>query len=205
MIPLSNLQSASAADPPRSLLQRIEDSTSPEADDVITFESAIRHLRARGVEDQLTILEALRGAANEAELRTNRTLRTSVTRTMYFYGFAHEIRIPLPPLQSVTSVKYYDTDDTLQTISSSDYAVHTPTKGVGRVVFQSDYSFPNVNTDRPDIVQIICVTGWGTDDVIPGVAKTGVRLLTVANYDMDEKARTEAYRVLQPLIYRGTE
>ena len=188
---------------PRHLLQRIETSTSPTDDDVVDFESTVRKLRQLSNHDDLTILEDLQGAANEAEEKTKRTLRQSVTRTVYYRRWAYVIRAPFPPLQSITSVKYYDVNDTLQTVDSAEYSVMTPTRGQGAVRFDYDYSFPNINTDRPDPVQIVMVTGWGSADQIPASAKVAVRMLAEANYDGRSEVRTEAYRILSLLTHRG--
>lgn len=185
------------------LLQRIETSTAPTADTVVAFESAVRWLRAQGIRDDLTILEALHGAVEDAEGFCNRTFRQSVTHTIYFRGWEQYIPIPFPPLQSITSVKYYDISNTLQTMSSSDYQVQTPTRGKGGVYWETDFNFPNLNTDRADPVEIIAVTGWGSESQIPPMAKTAIRLLCMADYDGSPEKRTEAHRILQKLVYRG--
>jgi len=187
----------------RSLLQRIETSTSPTADTVVSFESAVRFLKAQGARDDLTILEALHAAVNEAEEVTNRTLRQSVTRTIYFRGWSRDLIIPLAPLSSVTSVKYYNYADTLTLLASSTYNVQASTRGPGRISWESDYTFPNLNEDRSDPVQVICVTGYGSEDQIPALAKTAIRLLCEANYDGAPEKRLEAHKILRPLVNRA--
>lgn len=200
--PLSNLSWYPSES--RTLLQRIETTTSPTADLITEFESAKRKLRAAGLQDDVEILEALQAAANEAEDRTNRTLRASVTRKVYYRGFAYLLNLPLPPAQSITSVKYYDPDDTLQTMSSGDYELLVSTRGPGRIQWKADYSFPNINTDRVDPVEVTCVTGFGDADTIPAEAKMAVKLLCEANFDGHPLSRDEAYRLLEPLVFRGT-
>jgi hypothetical protein len=195
--------SAHASGDGRTLLDRIETSTAPTTDSVVTFDSAVRWLRAQGAADDLTVLECLHGAVEEAESFCNRTFRKSITRTVYYRGWRSYLPIPLPPLQSITSVKYYDISDVLQTVSASDYSVQTPTRGPGKVSFQMDFNFPNVNTDRSDPVEVICVTGWGTEAQIPPVAKTAIRMLVEALYDGMPAKRTEARRIMQSLVYRG--
>lgn len=70
------------------------------------------------------------------------------------------IELPRSPLVSVTSVKYYDTNNTLQTLSSSYYLVGTDFEP-GCVYLQTDYDWPDLYT-RPDAVQITFVAGAGT-------------------------------------------
>jgi len=187
----------------RSLLQRVERTADVE-DLAITFESAVRHLRAVGVMDHLTILEAVQAAVDEAERRTQRTFRKTVTDTIYYLGWSYELRIPHPPLQSITSVEYYDVNNTLQTLSSSNYSVSASSNGQGSILFDRDYTFPNLYEDRLDKVKVVAVTGYGTDADIPGTAKTAIRLLSEANYDGAADKRSEAFRVLQPLVFRGS-
>lgn len=188
----------------RRQIQRVETSTTPTDDLVVSFESAVRHLRAIGVDDGKTILESLQAAVDESERESRRTLRKSVTRTVYYYAFEYVLNCPFPPLQSITSVKYYDPDDTLQTVSASDYNVLASTDSTGRINFDASFSFPNVNTDRIDPIQVIMVTGYGTDAFIPSIAKTAVRLFCAANYDTDPKARELAEKVIRKIRYRGS-
>ena len=186
----------------RSLLQRVENVSNQVEDDGVEFDSVLRHLRTDNA-DGATVRDALRGALDEAELITLRTLRKSVTRTCYYRSWAYRMNAPYPPLQSITSVKYYDYADTLQTLSSSNYRVSASSEGQGAVLFDHDYSFPNLNPNREDPVQIVFVTGYGTQDAIPGTAQTGIRLLTEAIYDGDSDKRTEAERVLRRIKFRG--
>ena len=185
------------------LLERVETSTSPLSDTVASFESTLRYLRAQGANDDLTLYEALQGAAIEAEKRLNRTLRPTVTRTIYYRGFEYRIPIPFPPLQSITSVKYYNQADTLTTISSSDYAVHASSDGPGWVEFQADYSFPSINSDRSDVVQVIAVTGWADSDSIPPHYKSFVRCVCEAIYDRSDFALKNSKRFEDQFAYRG--
>lgn len=203
-MPTSPLANISRHPQARSLLQRIETTTSPTADDVVSFESAKLYLRQAGLDDDVLIRDCLQAAVVEAEERTNRTLRQSVTRKVYYLGFQYLLPLPLPPAQSITSVKYYDPDDTLTTMTSSDYALLASTRGAGRIEWQADYTFPNLNTDRVGPVEVTCVTGWGDADTIPANAKMAVRLLCEANYDSRPAARDEAYRLLASLVFRGT-
>ena len=71
------------------------------------------------------------------------------------------IDIPLPPLQSVTSIKYYDVDDTEATFSTDYYDVDT--KGyVGRVVLKYAESWPSTVLRPSNGVVIRFVAGYET-------------------------------------------
>ena len=73
--------------------------------------------------------------------------------------------LPRPPLQSVTSFKYYDTDNMLQTWNSSNYYVDTLSEP-GRVVVANGVTWPSVYA-RPNAVQVTYVAGWATPARIP--------------------------------------
>ena len=186
----------------KNLIQRVETSNEPTDDYVVEFESVVRYLRAQGIGDHLTILESLYGAVHYAEQFCNRTFRASISRVVYFYGWAEYLPMPFPPLLSVSSVKYYDYGDSLQTMDSGDYSVVLSDDGAGKVVWELDYSFPTINPDRPDPVQITCGTGYRAAEV-PPIARTAIRMLCESLYDGSAAKREEAERILQPLVYRG--
>lgn len=70
------------------------------------------------------------------------------------------IELPYPPLQSVTSVKYYDTDETEATFSSDDYYVDTYSEP-GRVVLGYGEVWPSTTLRTANGVIIRYVTGYG--------------------------------------------
>ena len=69
------------------------------------------------------------------------------------------MHLPRPPLQSVSSITYYDTNNTLQTLSSSLYTVITDDNGPGRVVRNINATYPAVYP-REDCITIQYVSGW---------------------------------------------
>lgn len=82
------------------------------------------------------------------------------------HGFpADTILMPRPPLVSVTWVKYYDTNNAIQTWASSNYTVTASPAGakggpgwvrpVAGTVYPSSYT-------RPDAVEIKFVAGYGS-------------------------------------------
>lgn len=64
-----------------------------------------------------------------------------------------EIRLPLPPLVSVESVKYYDASDVLQTLSTAAYQViGVNGNQPGKVALNYGYSWPTVRIKREAVV-----------------------------------------------------
>ena len=71
------------------------------------------------------------------------------------------IDIPLPPLQSVTSIKYYGTDDTEYTLAATEYDADT--KGfVGRVVLKYSKTWPSTVLRPSNAVVVRFVAGYNT-------------------------------------------
>ena len=76
-----------------------------------------------------------------------------------------EIRIPLPPLQSVNSVKYDDGAGVEQTVASTDYYVDTASEP-GWVVPVSGVSWPTP-LDAVNAVRVEFVAGYSPDSSSP--------------------------------------
>lgn len=71
--------------------------------------------------------------------------------------------LPLCPIVSVDSVKYYDADGALQTIDSAHYKIGSPKSSSPWIVFASDFTLPTLSTD-PDPVEITVTAGYDPDD-----------------------------------------
>jgi uncharacterized phiE125 gp8 family phage protein len=70
------------------------------------------------------------------------------------------------PLQSVTSVKYYDTSGVQQTLSASTYQVDTFSEP-GRILLAPNQVWPSVQAGRALAVEVLYVVGWTSADNIP--------------------------------------
>lgn len=89
------------------------------------------------------------------------------------------LRIPKPPLQSVLSVSYYDSNGTLQALDPSKYLVRTPLRTCGIIERAPFVVFPTYQADRryPVVVRFTC--GYGPSARIPlAVAATGSQIVT---------------------------
>lgn len=76
---------------------------------------------------------------------------------------AGEIRIPLPPLASVESVKYLDSTETLQTVSSSLYRIVDGGGQVSSIIPKVGQVWP-IAICAPDAVRIEFTAGYTDDD-----------------------------------------
>lgn len=75
-----------------------------------------------------------------------------------------EIEIPLPPLVSITSVKYLDSTETEQTLASNQYTVIAGGWGPSKVRPAYGVTWPAVACRRPDAVRVRFVAGYAEED-----------------------------------------
>lgn len=138
------------------------------------------HGVAEGEED--TDLEALINAAAEcAETALDQQLITATWELVLprFPGAVIELR---PPLQSVTSVKYYDENNEQQTWSSDEYEADTDHKP-GRLRPAHGYSWPTTYS-RLDAVAVRFVCGYGdTGADLPANLSLAIKALTAHWYE----------------------
>ena len=110
-----------------------------------------------------------------------------------------QIEVPLAPLASVTSITYSDSDDTSQTLSSSDYSVLAYDDSPGSVELNATSSWPTTY-DKSDAVTIRFVAGYGNADDVPETIRQAILLHTRYAYDGgvagDESDLTAAQRLL---------
>lgn len=116
-------------------------------------------------------------ATTRVEQDTRRSLITQ-TRVLSMDSFPTNgiIELPSPPLQSVTSVTYVDTNDATQTFSSSKYSVdsnNTP----GRLIVNDSEDWPTIRGHFDDI-KVTYVAGYGsTVASVDPVAQYAIKML----------------------------
>lgn len=97
------------------------------------------------------------------------------TWTMYLPAFQPVIKIPLPPLQSISSVKYIAIDGSEATLDASDYRIipgNPPS-----IEILSSVSLPAVSC-RDDAVRVAFVAGYGDDpEDVPEPIRMAITLM----------------------------
>lgn len=109
------------------------------------------------------------------------------TYAEYYCGFCNPLYITALPIASVTHVKYYDSDNALQTVTNTNYTVLLPESCRGIITFKSDYSFP-ATYSRPDAVIVTYSVGVGT---IASLIKAAL-LLQIGSFYENRENETEA-------------
>lgn len=127
----------------------------------IALADAKTHLRVDATAEDTLITSLIVAARQHAENVTQRGLITQAwDLQLDAWPNGDEIRIPLPPLQSITSVKYYDTAGTEYTMTASDYIVDTKSEP-GRIVLAYGKSWPSTTLRPAAGVLVRFVAGYG--------------------------------------------
>lgn len=146
------------------------------AEEPITVADAKEHLNVWSDADDTYIASLIRVARQAVEVLTQRAL---VTKTLKYYldSFCRSVMtLPMPNIQSVASVNYYDVAGVLQTLSSASYfvdSVSTP----GRICLRDGYSWPDVEAGRPNAVVVEFTAGFGGAADVPDDLKHAVKML----------------------------
>jgi len=90
----------------------------------LTLAEAKAHLRAVETDDEDAYITALIVAARQGAERFGRSLMPQ-TLELALDAFTPVIKLPRPPLISITSVKYLDESGVLQTMDADDYLLNT--------------------------------------------------------------------------------
>ena len=121
-------------------------------------------------------------------------------------GGNHTIYLPLPDLQSVSFVKYYDVSGTQQTLDTSLYQV-TP-GAPGRVRPAPFQVWPLTQWGLLEAVQIRFVCGYGDNTATPECIKLGIKLFLSQCYEvriMPEGMPDGIRMILNPEWYAGVQ
>lgn len=139
------------------------------------------------VENELleSILTSARGVVETI------TRRAILTQTWDYYIDAfpgvNYFKLPLGNLQSVTHVKYTDSDGTQTAMTAgTDYLVETNSDSCGRIVLPYDTDWPNFTAypSKPIVVRFVC--GWTTRALVPEEIKSAIKLVSADLYENRE-------------------
>lgn len=152
----------------------------------VAVAEAANHLRA--VDDESGVLIATAAAAQWVENDIGRALLTSTWRLDLdkFPAGALPITLPRPPLQSVTSVQYYDAAGSLTTLSGTAYQVvpaPAATAGCASLIPAVATVWPETQTGRSNAVQVTYVAGYAAASDVPAAVKAAILLMAGELYE----------------------
>jgi uncharacterized phiE125 gp8 family phage protein len=157
--------------------------TPPAAEPISASEAkASPSLRVSASTDDTDITMLIKAARIQAE---NYTLHALVTQTLELVLDAFPtggIELPMPPLQSVTSIKYIDDDGVEQTLGASLYSVDTDTIP-GLITPAYDETWPTDVRDQINAVRVRYVAGFGAASDVPEDIRTWIKMRVGTLYD----------------------
>lgn len=164
----------------------------PPTAEPVTLEEVKAHLVVTTDADDTLLLALLTAAREYVESPgLNRALLTQ-TWEVTLDQFPHvcqqtphgELLLPRPPLQSVTSVKYYDGAGVQQTLPVTDYYVDV-THEPGRIAPTVGLWWP-LTLERIAAVTVRYVAGWTTVSLVPRRYKQAILFLLAHWYENRE-------------------
>ena len=95
------------------------------------------------------------------------------------------LKIPRPPLQSITSITYYDQSNVAATLSSASYFVDTVSEP-GRVVLNYGYTWPSTILRETNGIAVRFVAGYASAGNVPQTIKQAILLVVGHWYENRE-------------------
>lgn len=142
----------------------------------VSYVEAKLHCRIDDDAEQSWVENAIKACTEKAATLLGGKQIVTATRILYLSAFPcgrRDIRIPYPPLQSVSSIAYVDTAGATQTWSSAQYQVDTVSEP-GMVLLHPDYSWPSTQSGILNAVTITYVAGYGAASAVPFCVKDAI-------------------------------
>jgi uncharacterized phiE125 gp8 family phage protein len=159
----------------------------------ITLDQAKQHLRVLHDDEDEYIADLIEAATDYLDGYSGVLGKALITQTWrqdfdsFWDGcsYSSALRLPLGPVQSVSSVTYYDAANSLQTLSASVYELLTD--GLGPyVALVAGQSWPAIY-GRAGAVRVTWVAGYGaTPEAVPARIRTLIKLLVGHWYENRE-------------------
>lgn len=168
---------------------------------LVSLDRAKRHLRVDGTVEDEDITDLVAAAVEAIDGYSGRLGRAIVTQTWALhlprFPACRQITLPLPPLQSVTSIAYVDAAGDEQTLSSGAYDVLDGPKSA--VVLKSDQAWPSTGA-HPRAVTITFVAGYGAPEAVPKTIVSAVLLAVGELYANREGDGPSAEKTISRLL-----
>lgn len=143
----------------------------------VTRVEAKLHCRVDATDEDSLIDSYIAAATNHVELYTGRAIMAQ-TWELVLDDFSDSILLPKGPVQSITSVKYYDIDSALQTLATDQYTLDNVSDPAW-LVRPTDVTYPDV-ADGVNNVIIRFVAGYTS---VPEAIRAAILILVSHLYD----------------------
>lgn len=169
-----------------ALLQGTVTVVTAPAEEPVSLAEAKLDLRVDHSDEDELIEEYITAAREHVE---NVTWKALVTQTLEAafdaWPQGSELVLPRPPLQSVASVTYTDSDGNDTVWDSANYIVDTRRKP-GRIVLGYGKSWPTATLQPVNGIVVRYVAGYGAESAVPALYKKAIKLLVGEMYEHRE-------------------
>ena len=146
----------------------------------VSLDEAQTHLRSENPEEAALVQSLVLAATGQAEAFCRRRFVTQEWRATLDAFPAEALVLPYPPLQSVETIEYFDSDGVLQTVPAADYQVRTA-EVPGEVVPAYGASWP-VTRAVEDAVRVEFTCGYGDPEDVPDAIRAAILLIVGTLY-----------------------
>ena len=180
---------------------KIEIVTGPEVEPVTAAEVRL-HTHISHTEEDAIINRWITAGRRLAEGYQQRAYITQTLRASFDEWPSFPLELPYSPLQSVTSVTYYDQEGNSAAFSTDDLIVDTSSEP-GRIDLAYGVSLPSTSLQSIDAVKIVYVVGHGeTAASVPAEVCDAILLYCAWRYE-NRTAETGAPRAFYDMLYAG--
>ncbi len=157
------------------------------SEEPLTLDEAKAHLRVDADDEDDLITAYLTAARSFYEAAIWRSLITQTLAVrMVEWPYCEYIQLPRPPIQSVTSVVYTDSDGNTSTMSAGDYTVFN-NGDHGLLWLGYGNGWPSVTLQPGPSIVITYVVGYGLAAAVPELDKQAIRLILGHFYENREE------------------
>jgi len=172
----------------------------PPTTEPITLQEAKNHLRVDGTDDDVLIQSLITTAREYCEAFQNRAYITQ-TWEMTLDSFPQmPLKLPRPPLQSVSSIKYIDQNGVETLFDAANYIVDTDSEP-GRITLVPGIFWPSVILKPIGGVKIRFVAGYGDATKVPMMVKQAILLLIGHWYENREATAERLPREIEFAVH----
>jgi uncharacterized phiE125 gp8 family phage protein len=151
------------------------------ASEPVTLSEVKDHLKIDGTDEDTYLTSLITASRQMLESELERSFITQTWKMYLPYFPLGEINIPKGKVLTVESVEYYDSNNSLQTVSTDEYKTSLGAD-IGKI--KAVESWPLTNTDHPDAVVITFTAGYGASaDDVPNGLKQALLILIADSHN----------------------
>lgn len=147
----------------------------PPASEPVTLDEAKAYARVSDAADDDLITTLIKAARERVEAITWRAIMPQ-TWALTLTGFPDRLRLPYPPFQSVSAVRYFDETGIQRVLGSSIYRVD-PDDDSAIIGLAVDQDWPELDSDRPYPVTLEYIAGYADAASVPDSIKIATKII----------------------------